>query len=661
MFGGARLAPCRRPDPAGPLCRWRARPRWPSSRSWPPPAAGRRTRPLPGARPRRPARRRGPRPDPRPDRGRPRPDGAAGRSRRSSTSCPARPRHRPGAAPSPSGSRSRRDCGSTARRSRRSRSPRSTTAAAGAATATSGSRAPRGTRRSTSCSRPRRRPTGCAGRSAPEGRLSCRQGQNAILNLARWVTAHPGLRHRPDRLPALPRQPRGRARARAPPRALPRARSPGTGDAAADAGARRLQAEPLAVPVDRRSADCPADEPAPTLIGHDRRGAGAAHGLGTGRPGDRLAGAELRVRLRGPDHRDGPPHRWPRRRARRRADGRPPFAVRLRQRRRAHRTPAPGAAAVTARRGGVVLPAGALVGAALAVPDTRPRRVRPGPGRAPAGDAAPARARSRRRIPTSTSAPVVDEATLADFGRTLVTGYGLEDIGVPAIADLALIGSLLHLYVGYADGEPVATAGSAVHHGVVEIDWVAVLPEVRGRGFGGAVDVGRGRRRAGAALDADRQRRRAARLPPSRFLGSVPGDDVGASALVIVPPLARVGAAVRPTADGGPGARVPATAIVDPADVVMDRGFDVPGRTVRGLALAGAARQGPRRLVPAAAPGAGTAAPPPRGPDDRATLAGARRRRRDPGLRRARRDVHRRPRSPPRRRWSTDRAAGRWT
>jgi GNAT superfamily N-acetyltransferase len=82
---------------------------------------------------------------------------------------------------------------------------------------------------------------------------------------------------------------------------------------------------------------------------------------------------------------------------------------------------------------------------------------------------------------------VTDEATLADFGRTLVTGYGIQDIGVPAIADLSLVGSLLHLYVGYADGEPVATAGSAVHHGVVEIDWVAVLPEVRGRGYGGAV------------------------------------------------------------------------------------------------------------------------------------------------------------------------------
>ncbi len=82
---------------------------------------------------------------------------------------------------------------------------------------------------------------------------------------------------------------------------------------------------------------------------------------------------------------------------------------------------------------------------------------------------------------------VTDNATLADFQRVLVTGYGLDEIGVPAIADLSLIGSLLHLVVGYAEGEPVATAGCAVHHGVVEIDWVAVLADVRGRGYGGAV------------------------------------------------------------------------------------------------------------------------------------------------------------------------------
>jgi hypothetical protein len=44
---------------------------------------------------------------------------------------------------------------------------------------------------------------------------------------------------------------------------------------------------------------------------------------------------------------------------------------------------------------------------------------------------------------------------------------------------------------------------------------------------------------------------------------------------VIVPPVARVGAIVRPTA-GEVGRPCPGDDVVDPADVVMDRGFDVP-------------------------------------------------------------------------------------
>ncbi|NMO91413.1 GNAT family N-acetyltransferase [Actinomycetospora sp. TBRC 11914] len=82
---------------------------------------------------------------------------------------------------------------------------------------------------------------------------------------------------------------------------------------------------------------------------------------------------------------------------------------------------------------------------------------------------------------------VTDEATLADFGSVLVAAYGLADVGVPAIADLALARSLLHLRVGYVDGVPVATAGAVVHHGIVEVDWVATLPGLRRRGYGAAV------------------------------------------------------------------------------------------------------------------------------------------------------------------------------
>ncbi|OLL72230.1 hypothetical protein Ae168Ps1_0605c [Pseudonocardia sp. Ae168_Ps1] len=82
---------------------------------------------------------------------------------------------------------------------------------------------------------------------------------------------------------------------------------------------------------------------------------------------------------------------------------------------------------------------------------------------------------------------VVPDADPGDFEDVLVDGYGLADLGRPAAADPRLTGGLLHLVVGYADGLPVATAGSAVHHDVVEIDWVTPLPEHRGRGHGRAV------------------------------------------------------------------------------------------------------------------------------------------------------------------------------
>jgi GNAT superfamily N-acetyltransferase len=79
------------------------------------------------------------------------------------------------------------------------------------------------------------------------------------------------------------------------------------------------------------------------------------------------------------------------------------------------------------------------------------------------------------------------EADLAAFEHVLVSGFEIESVGTPAIADLALTRDLLHLLVGHADGEPVATAGCAVHHGIVEVDWVATLPSARRRGYGAAL------------------------------------------------------------------------------------------------------------------------------------------------------------------------------
>jgi predicted GNAT family acetyltransferase len=35
----------------------------------------------------------------------------------------------------------------------------------------------------------------------------------------------------------------------------------------------------------------------------------------------------------------------------------------------------------------------------------------------------------------------------------------------------------------------VSVAGAAVNHGIVEVDWVATLPQARGRGYGAALTM----------------------------------------------------------------------------------------------------------------------------------------------------------------------------
>jgi GNAT superfamily N-acetyltransferase len=82
--------------------------------------------------------------------------------------------------------------------------------------------------------------------------------------------------------------------------------------------------------------------------------------------------------------------------------------------------------------------------------------------------------------------PVTTAADLAVFGRVLVDGYPLDgDPGV--IADPRLLGGSLFLFVGYAGSTPVAASGAYLHHGLIEVDWVATLPQARGRGYGRAL------------------------------------------------------------------------------------------------------------------------------------------------------------------------------
>lgn len=82
---------------------------------------------------------------------------------------------------------------------------------------------------------------------------------------------------------------------------------------------------------------------------------------------------------------------------------------------------------------------------------------------------------------------VEDAETLAEFEQVLTDGFDLAAVGRPAVADEALLSSVLHLVVGRVAGRAVACAGAAVRHGIVEIDWVATRPEARRHGYGRAV------------------------------------------------------------------------------------------------------------------------------------------------------------------------------
>jgi GNAT superfamily N-acetyltransferase len=75
---------------------------------------------------------------------------------------------------------------------------------------------------------------------------------------------------------------------------------------------------------------------------------------------------------------------------------------------------------------------------------------------------------------------------LADFERVLVEGYPMPEGG--AIIDHRLLGGAVRLWVGYDENNrAVAVSGAHVAHGLIEVDWVAVLPQVRGRGYGAAL------------------------------------------------------------------------------------------------------------------------------------------------------------------------------
>jgi hypothetical protein len=81
---------------------------------------------------------------------------------------------------------------------------------------------------------------------------------------------------------------------------------------------------------------------------------------------------------------------------------------------------------------------------------------------------------------------VTDEDGAVVFGRTLLAAYPMTGDRTPGFTE-AMLGGSIRLFVGYDGDRPVATAGTVVDHGLNDVEWVSVMPDVRGRGIGEAI------------------------------------------------------------------------------------------------------------------------------------------------------------------------------
>lgn len=82
---------------------------------------------------------------------------------------------------------------------------------------------------------------------------------------------------------------------------------------------------------------------------------------------------------------------------------------------------------------------------------------------------------------------VQDAEDLGLFERILIEGYPVPDMdpsAAPSFFKPGYLGHRAHLYLGLLDGEPVATSGAHVAAGVSHVEFIATLPQFRGRGIG---------------------------------------------------------------------------------------------------------------------------------------------------------------------------------
>lgn len=87
---------------------------------------------------------------------------------------------------------------------------------------------------------------------------------------------------------------------------------------------------------------------------------------------------------------------------------------------------------------------------------------------------------------------VADDESLRAWAHIFIIGYGLPSDWEPVVYQLALrlgLGFPIRNYLGYWNGEPVATSCLFFSAGVAGIYSVSTLPEARGKGIGTAITL----------------------------------------------------------------------------------------------------------------------------------------------------------------------------
>jgi hypothetical protein len=98
----------------------------------------------------------------------------------------------------------------------------------------------------------------------------------------------------------------------------------------------------------------------------------------------------------------------------------------------------------------------------------------------PAGGTSPATPEGLRIV------EVTDAEAMADWNATFGQAFPAPG-GHPSPYDERVLGGPYRFWVGYDGDRPVATSAAFVSHGMIDVEGVSTMPDLRGRGYGEAL------------------------------------------------------------------------------------------------------------------------------------------------------------------------------